>query len=183
MLIEQVPSLPLCFPLINSAVPVWCFPPPVPLFVGCFASPLVSVPSVPAVPVAPPAPVAALCQLLGLLRAGGGSWHLCRSLGPLCAHTQERCELSRVTHARGGWKGPAGSWWPVWAGSPQLGQGLSPLCHLPGCCPHQCQCFHSLFTHPWTPCVQRRPSPSQRPICCVGQGEARPWAVFGEEQQ
>lgn len=113
MLIEQVPSLPLCFPLINSAVPVWCFPPPVPPFVGCFASPLVSVP---AVPVAPPAPVAALCQLLGLLQAGGGSWHLCRSIGPLCARTQERCELSRVTHARGGWKGPAGSWWPVWAG-------------------------------------------------------------------
>lgn len=116
MLIEQVPSLPLCFPLINSAVPVWCFPPPVPPFVGHFASPLVSVPSVPAIPVAPPAHVPALCQLLGLLRAGGGSWHLCTSIGPLCAHTQECCGLSHATHAQGGWKGPAGSWWPVWAG-------------------------------------------------------------------
>lgn len=116
MLIEQVPSLPLCFPLINSAVPVWCFPPPVPPFVGHFASPLVSVPSVPAIPVAPPAHVPALCQLLGLLRAGGGSWHLCTSIGPLCARTQECCRLSHATHAQGGWKGPAGSWWPVWAG-------------------------------------------------------------------
>lgn len=116
MLIEQVPSLPLCFPLINSAVPVWCFPPPVPPFVGHFASPLVSVPSVPAIPVAPPAHVPALCQLLGLLRAGGGSWHLCTSIGPLCARTQECCGLSHATHAQGGWKGPAGSWWPVWAG-------------------------------------------------------------------
>lgn len=116
MLIEQVPSLPLCFPLINSAVPVWCFPPPVPPFVGHFASPLVSVPSVPAIPVAPPAHVPALCQLLGLLWAGGGSWHLCTSIGPLCARTQECCGLSHATHAQGGWKGPAGSWWPVWAG-------------------------------------------------------------------
>lgn len=43
-------------------------------------------------------------------------------------------------------------------GAPQLGQGLSPLCHLPGCCPHQCQCFHSLSIHPLTLCVQRCPS-------------------------
>lgn len=54
-------------------------------------------------------------------------------------------------HPCSGWlQGP--SCWPVWAGGSwrgtSAGTGSVPPCHLPGCCPHQCQCFHPLSIHP-----------------------------------
>lgn len=157
-------------------MPIWCFPRPVPRFVGhswcqSHCSPCL----LPLLPL--PCSSCQGCSRLLLapgVCAGGFDPSVPTPRNAVTSHLSPVAARGQLGAAGLCEQGAAG-------GAPQLGQGLPPLCHLPGCCPHQCQYLYSLSIHPLTPCVQSCPSPSQCLLCriwrvpalgCVWRGAA-----------
>lgn len=154
---------------MDSAVPIWCFPPPVPLFVGHSASPLVSV-------------LPYLLPLLHLILPCAS----CQGCSGLLV-TPGTCAGEfdpSVTTARSAVSSPRAQLGAaVWSGVTPAGTGSATPVSLTWLLSPSVSVLPFLVHPPLMLCVQRCPSPSQCPVCCTGNGESHLWDVFGEEQQ